>query len=31
LGYGSALAVVIFLLAFGVIASYLVRAFREAD
>ncbi|TQJ92239.1 carbohydrate ABC transporter permease [Streptomyces sp. SLBN-31] len=31
LGYGSALAVVIFLLAFGVIAAYLVRAFREAD
>jgi multiple sugar transport system permease protein len=31
LGYGSALAVVIFLLAFGVIASYLVRAFKEAD
>jgi multiple sugar transport system permease protein/raffinose/stachyose/melibiose transport system permease protein len=31
LGYGSALAVVIFLLAFGVIVSYLVRAFREAD
>ncbi|MFI6246019.1 carbohydrate ABC transporter permease [Streptomyces sp. NPDC051016] len=31
LGYGSALAVVIFGLAFGVIASYLVRAFREAD
>ncbi|TXS49292.1 sugar ABC transporter permease [Streptomyces sp. uw30] len=31
LGYGSALAVVIFLLAFGVIASYLIRAFREAD
>lgn len=31
LGYGSALAVVIFLMAFGVIASYLVRAFREAD
>ncbi|MGQ5635748.1 MULTISPECIES: carbohydrate ABC transporter permease [unclassified Streptomyces] len=31
LGYGSALAVVIFLLAFGVIASYLVRAFREAE
>ncbi|MCQ6251863.1 sugar ABC transporter permease [Streptomyces malaysiensis subsp. malaysiensis] len=31
LGYGSALAVVIFILAFGVIASYLVRAFREAD
>jgi multiple sugar transport system permease protein len=30
LGYGSALAVVIFLLAFGVIVSYLVRAFREA-
>ncbi|MFG2357936.1 carbohydrate ABC transporter permease [Streptomyces sp. NPDC048521] len=31
LGYGSALAVVIFVLAFGVIASYLIRAFREAD
>ncbi|WP_329459739.1 carbohydrate ABC transporter permease [Streptomyces sp. NBC_01497] len=31
LGYGSALAVVIFILAFGVIVSYLVRAFREAD
>ena len=31
LGYGSALAVVIFVLAFGVIASYLVRAFREAE
>ncbi|MEU9444127.1 sugar ABC transporter permease [Streptomyces sp. NPDC048304] len=31
LGYGSALAVVIFVLAFGVICSYLVRAFREAD
>ncbi|GHJ42422.1 carbohydrate ABC transporter permease [Streptomyces sp. TS71-3] len=31
LGYGSALAVVIFVLAFGVIASYLVRAFKEAD
>ncbi|WP_053757955.1 MULTISPECIES: carbohydrate ABC transporter permease [Streptomyces] len=31
LGYGSALAVVIFLLAFGVICSYLIRAFREAD
>ncbi|RFU82639.1 sugar ABC transporter permease [Streptomyces triticagri] len=31
LGYGSALSVVIFVLAFGVIASYLVRAFREAD
>ncbi|WP_433920102.1 sugar ABC transporter permease [Streptomyces canus] len=31
LGYGSALAVVIFALAFGVICSYLVRAFREAD
>ncbi|MFG2957859.1 carbohydrate ABC transporter permease [Streptomyces sp. NPDC048291] len=31
LGYGSALAVVIFVLAFGVIAAYLVRAFREAD
>jgi multiple sugar transport system permease protein len=31
LGYGSALAVVIFVLAFGVITSYLVRAFKEAD
>ncbi|MFI6350141.1 carbohydrate ABC transporter permease [Streptomyces sp. NPDC050560] len=31
LGYGSALAVVIFVLAFGVIVSYLVRAFREAE
>ncbi|MGW2055698.1 carbohydrate ABC transporter permease [Streptomyces sp. NPDC001840] len=31
LGYGSALAVVIFVLAFGVIVSYLLRAFREAD
>jgi multiple sugar transport system permease protein/raffinose/stachyose/melibiose transport system permease protein len=31
LGYGSALALVIFVLAFGVIASYLVRAFREAS
>ena len=31
LGYGSALAAVIFVLAFGVICSYLVRAFREAD
>ncbi|CAG6390587.1 sugar ABC transporter permease [Streptomyces cocklensis] len=31
LGYGSALAVVIFVLAFGVIASYLIRAFKEAD
>jgi multiple sugar transport system permease protein/raffinose/stachyose/melibiose transport system permease protein len=31
LGYASALAVVIFLLAFGVIVGYLVRAFREAD
>ena len=30
LGYGSALAVVIFVLAFGVIATYLVRAFKEA-
>ena len=29
LGYASALAVVIFVLAFGVIVSYLVRAFRE--
>lgn len=31
LGYGSALAAVIFVLAFGVIATYLVRAFREAS
>jgi multiple sugar transport system permease protein len=31
LGYASALAVVIFLLAFGVIVGYLVRAFKEAD
>jgi multiple sugar transport system permease protein len=31
LGYASALAVVIFVLAFGVIVSYLVRAFREND
>lgn len=31
LGYASALAVVIFLLAFGVIVTYLVRAFRESD
>ncbi|WP_158866369.1 carbohydrate ABC transporter permease [Leifsonia sp. AG29] len=30
LGYGSALAVVIFLLAVGVIISYLVRAFSES-
>lgn len=30
LGYGSALAAVIFVLAFGVIATYLVRAFKEA-
>jgi multiple sugar transport system permease protein len=30
-GYGSALAVVIFVLAFGVIVSYLIRAFKEAD
>jgi len=29
LGYASALAVVIFILAFGVIVTYLVRAFRE--
>jgi multiple sugar transport system permease protein len=29
LGYASALAVVIFLLAFGVIVTYLVRVFRE--
>lgn len=31
LGYGSAVAVVIFLLAVGVIITYLVRAFRESD
>ncbi|WP_049574013.1 carbohydrate ABC transporter permease [Streptomyces sp. SBT349] len=31
LGYGAALSVVIFALAFGVIVTYLVRAFREAD
>jgi multiple sugar transport system permease protein/raffinose/stachyose/melibiose transport system permease protein len=31
LGYASALAVVIFVLAFGVIVSYLVRAFREEN
>ena len=31
LGYASALAVVIFVLAFGVIVAYLVRAFREDD
>jgi multiple sugar transport system permease protein/raffinose/stachyose/melibiose transport system permease protein len=31
LGYASALAVVIFLLAFGVIITYLVRAFRETE
>jgi multiple sugar transport system permease protein/raffinose/stachyose/melibiose transport system permease protein len=31
LGYASALAVVIFVLAFGVILTYLVRAFRDAD
>ena len=31
LGYASALAVVIFLLAFGVIVTYLVRAFKESD
>lgn len=31
LGYASALAVVIFVLAFGVIVAYLVRAFREND
>jgi len=31
LGYASALAVVIFVLAFGVIVTYLVRAFREAE
>jgi ABC-type sugar transport system permease subunit len=31
LGYGSALAVVIFILALAVILGYLVRAFREED
>ena len=31
LGYASALAVVIFILAFGVILAYLVRAFRDTD
>jgi multiple sugar transport system permease protein/raffinose/stachyose/melibiose transport system permease protein len=31
LGYASALAVVIFVLAFGVIVAYLVRAFREDE
>jgi multiple sugar transport system permease protein/raffinose/stachyose/melibiose transport system permease protein len=31
LGYASALAVVIVVLAFGVIVTYLVRAFREAE
>jgi multiple sugar transport system permease protein/raffinose/stachyose/melibiose transport system permease protein len=31
LGYASALGVVIFVLAFGVIVTYLVRAFREAE
>jgi multiple sugar transport system permease protein len=31
LGYASAVAVVIFLLAFGVIVTYLVRAFQESD
>ncbi|MEV4755920.1 sugar ABC transporter permease [Micromonospora sp. NPDC049559] len=31
LGYGAALAVAIFVLAFGVIVTYLVRAFRESD
>lgn len=31
LGYASALGVVIFVLAFGVIITYLVRAFREAE
>jgi multiple sugar transport system permease protein len=30
-GYGSALAVAIFVLAFGVIVSYLIRAFKETD
>jgi multiple sugar transport system permease protein len=30
-GYGCALAVVIFVLAFGVIVSYLIRAFKETD
>jgi multiple sugar transport system permease protein len=31
LGYASALAVIIFVLAFGVIVTYLIRAFRESD
>ena len=31
LGYASALATVIFVLALGVIVTYLVRAFRESD
>ena len=30
-GYGCALAVAIFVLAFGVILSYLIRAFKESD
>jgi multiple sugar transport system permease protein/raffinose/stachyose/melibiose transport system permease protein len=30
-GYGCAIAVAIFVLAFGVIVSYLIRAFRESD
>lgn len=30
-GYGCALAVAIFVLAFGVIVSYLIRAFKESD
>jgi multiple sugar transport system permease protein len=30
-GYGCAIAVVIFVLAFGVIVSYLIRAFKETD
>ena len=30
-GYGCALAVCIFVLAFGVIVSYLIRAFKETD
>lgn len=30
-GYGCAIAVAIFVLAFGVIVSYLIRAFKESD